>query len=116
LKTVEFILMKQPEEYMKNTYKIIWTDEAYKNLQHIVSYLEKFWTSSEIRKFAKLLDKQLILIKKNPALYPYSNKSRQIRKSVLTKQTTLYYKVNDTEIYLVSLFDTRQSPEKLKLD
>jgi plasmid stabilization system protein ParE len=108
--------MKLPEKFMKGTYKIIWTDEAYKNLQHIVDYLEKFWTSKEIWKFAKLLDKQLILIKKNPALYPYSNKSGQIRKSVLTKQITIYYKVIDLEIYLVTLFDSRQSPERLKLD
>jgi plasmid stabilization system protein ParE len=64
---------------MKSTYKIIWSDEAKKNLQHIVDYLEKFWTSREIRKFARLLEKQLILIKRNPALYPYSNKSGYIR-------------------------------------
>jgi len=101
---------------MKSTYKIIWTDEAYKNLQHIIDYLEKFWTSREIRKFARLLDKQLVLIKKNPALYPYSIKSKHIRKSVLTKQITLYYRVADTEIYLVTLFDSRQKPNKLKLE
>jgi plasmid stabilization system protein ParE len=101
---------------MKSTYKIIWSDEAYKNLQHIVDYLEKFWTSREIRRFARLLDKQLILIKRNPALYPYSNKSRNIRKSVLTKQTTLYYKITDAEVHLITLFDSRQSPDKLKLE
>lgn len=83
---------------------------------YFVDYLEKFWTVREIRKFAKLLDKQLFLIKKNPTLYSYSNNSRHIRKTVLTKQITLYYKVIDTEIYLVTLFDSRQNPGKLKLD
>lgn len=101
---------------MRNTYKIIWSDEAYKNLLHIIDYLEKFWTAKEIRNFAKLLDKQLILIKNNPALYSYSSKSRQIRKTVLTKHITLYDKVIDTEIHLVTLFDSRQNPDKLKLD
>jgi len=101
---------------MKSTYKIIWSDEAYKNLQHIVDYLEKFWTSREIIKFARLLEKQLILIKRNPALYPYSNKSRNIHKCVLTKQTTIYYKIKDAEVHLVTLFDSRQSPDKLKLE
>ena len=101
---------------MKSTYKIIWSDEAFKNLQHIVAYLENFWTAKEIRKFAKLLDRQLVLIKKHPTLFPFSNNSIHIRKSVLTKHTTLYYKVIDTEIHLVTLFDSRQSPEKLKLD
>jgi plasmid stabilization system protein ParE len=101
---------------MKGTYEVIWTDEAFKNLQHIIDYLEKFWTSREIRKFARLLDKQLALIKKNPSLYPYSEKSELIRKSVLTKQITLYYRVADTEIFLITLFDSRQKPDKLKLE
>ena len=48
---------------MKSTYKIIWTDEAFKNLENIIAYLEKFWTDKkEVRKLARLLDKQLILI------------------------------------------------------
>ena len=111
----KYTLTKQPRKSMKSTYKIIWTDEAFRNLENIITYLEKFWTEKEIRKFARLLDKQLILIKKNPSLYPYSKKSDDIRKSVLTKQITLYYRIIETEIYLISLFDSRQDPYKLKI-
>jgi plasmid stabilization system protein ParE len=110
---VKFTLTKMPGKSMKSTYKIIWTDEAFKNLENIIAYLEKFWTEKEIRKFARLLDKQLILIKENPALYPFSKKSNNIRKSVLTKQITLYYRTIETEIYLIALFDSRQDPDKL---
>jgi len=110
----KYTLTKQPGKSMKSTYKIIWTDEAFRNLENIITYLEKFWTEKEIRKFARLLDKQLILIKKNPALYPFSKKSDDIRKSVLTK-ITLYYRIIETEIYLISLFDSRQNPDKLKI-
>lgn len=106
-------LTKQPGKSMKNTYKIIWTDEAFKNLDNIIAYLEKFWTEKEIRKFARLLDKQLILIKENPELFPFSRKSKNIRKSVLTRQITLYYRTIETEIYLIALFDSRQNPNKL---
>jgi len=98
---------------MKSTYEIIWTDEAFKNLKNIIAYLEKFWTENEIRKFVRLLDKQLILILKNPALYPFSKKSNEIRKSVLTKQITLYYRTIETDIYLIALFDSRQNPDRL---
>ena len=111
----KYTLTKQPGKSMKSTYKIIWTDEAFRNLENIITYLEKFWTEKEIRKFARLLDKQLILIKKNPALYPFSKKSDDIRKSVLTKQITLYYRIIEREIYLISLFDSRQNPDKLKI-
>ena len=113
---VKFTLTKTPERFMKSSYKIIWSDEAYKNLKYIIGYLEKHWTVREIRKFSRLLDKQLILISENPPLYPISDKSINIRKSVLTKYTTIYYKVIDKEIHLVTLFDNRQNPDKLKLD
>ncbi len=37
---------------MKNTYKLIWSDEALKNLKSIIFYLEEHWTEREMRKFA----------------------------------------------------------------
>ena len=51
---------------MKNTYRLIWSDEALNNLKDIIDYLENRWTEREIKKFAQLLDKQLKLIKDNP--------------------------------------------------
>jgi plasmid stabilization system protein ParE len=54
---------------MKSTFKIIWSDEALHGLNQIVNYLEENWTSKEIKKFAKLLDKKLNLISNNPELF-----------------------------------------------
>ncbi|MCF8361321.1 MAG: type II toxin-antitoxin system RelE/ParE family toxin [Prolixibacteraceae bacterium] len=50
---------------MKNTYKLIWSDEALNNLNGIIKYLENRWSQKEIKRFAQLLDKQLNLIKSN---------------------------------------------------
>jgi len=66
LKKVGHIRMIQPEGFMKNTYKLIWSDEALNNLKGIIDYLENRWTEREIKKFAQLLDKQLKLINDNP--------------------------------------------------
>mgnify|MGYP006293663035 CR=1 FL=1 len=99
---------------MKNTYKLIWSDEALQNLKAIIEYLERRWTEREIRKFAKLLDKQLNLIQSNPLLFPESDKSKGLRKSVLSKQTTIYYRINNDGIRIITLFDNRQQPGKLK--
>jgi len=107
--------MKQPKSYMKNTYKIIWSDEALNGLRNIIEYLEFKWTEKEIRKFAKLLDKRLGLIQKNPLLFPQTTKSIDIRRSVLTKYVTIYYKIREHDITLISIFDSRQDPAKLKL-
>ena len=99
---------------MKSTYKLIWSDEALQGLKRIIEYLEQRWTQKEIKKFARLLDKQLNIIKDNPLIFPQSNKSEGIRKSVLSKQTSIYYKVEENKIYLLTLFDNRQDPNRLK--
>ena len=98
---------------MKSTYKLIWSDEALANLKTIVGYLESRWSKREIRKFAQLLDKQLKLIKGNPFLFAESDHSEGLRKSVLSKQTTIYYRIINNEIRIVTLFDNRQNPDRL---
>lgn len=98
---------------MKNTYKLLWSDEALNNLKGIVDYLENRWTKREIKKFALLLEKQLKLIEENPFLFAESNKSNGLRKSVLSRQTTIYYRIIDYEIRIITLFDNRQNPNSL---
>ena len=98
---------------MKSTYKLIWSDEALNNLKYIIDYLENRWTKREIKKFALLLDKQLKLIEDNPFLFAESDKSNGLRKSVLYKQTTIYYRIIGYEIRIITLFDNRQNPKTL---
>jgi len=98
---------------MEHTYKLIWSDEALNNLKGIIDYLENRWTKREIVKFAQLLDKQLRLIEYNPYLFAESDKSNGLRKSVLSRQTTIYYRIINFEIQIVTLFDNRQNPNKL---
>ncbi len=98
---------------MKSTYRLIWSDEALNNLKYIIDYLENRWTKREIKKFALLLDKQLKLIEDNPFLFAESDKSNGLRKSVLSKQTTIYYRIIGYEIRIITLFDNRQNPKTL---
>ena len=98
---------------MKNGYKILWTDFALKELESTIEYLEENWTSREIQKFALLLDLQLNRLKIYPNLFPESHRYKKIRKSVLTRQVSMYYRVVNLEIQIISLFDNRQNPKKL---
>ena len=113
MKREEYILMIQFGRSMTNTYKIIWSDEALSNLKNIIEYLESRWTKREITKFAKLLEKQINRIKNNPFLFLKSETVEDYRKSVLSKQTTLYYTINGSEIRIISLFDNRQNPTSI---
>lgn len=114
MKRAEFTLMKLLVKNMKSIYKIVWSDEALNNLEGIIEYIEYRWTKREISKFSQLLDHQLKLIEENPYLFPQSNSLKGLRKSVLSRQTTIYYGIIDEEIRIVSLFDNRQNPDKIR--
>jgi len=98
---------------MKSGYSIHWTVEALNNLEGIIDYLTHRWTDREISNFYKLLDKRLELISKSPHTFPSSEQKTNVKRSVLSKQTTVYFEVNTDKIVILSLFDNRKNPESL---
>jgi len=99
---------------MKDTFEIIWSKRAYKNLAKIIDYLEQNWTEKEIFNFSSELDRCIEIIRKSPETFPKSSKKPSLRKVVVTKHNTLYYKVEGKLIKLIVIFDTRQDPKKLE--
>ncbi|MEZ4972814.1 MAG: type II toxin-antitoxin system RelE/ParE family toxin [Cyclobacteriaceae bacterium] len=100
---------------MQSGYKLFWSERALNDLENIIGYLTEKWTPKEIQKFARKLDKRLELISDNPRLFPKTAKRKEIRRSVLTKHTVIYYETGETIVTIVTLFDPRQHPKKLKL-
>lgn len=99
---------------MKSGLKIRWTEEAANNLENIISYLESNWTEKELKTFFSKLEKQLELILIFPKAYPLSLKKKNVHRCVFSKNLTIYYIVESGFIVLLSIFDTRQNPMKLK--
>jgi len=89
-------------------------DKALNDLQDIITYLSEKWTEKEVRNFARKLDKRLELISFKPKLFPKTVKRKDIRRSVLTKQTVIYYDTRDDVVTIVTLSDPRQHPKKLR--
>ena len=67
--------------------------------------------------FKKLTDK-ITQISSQPDSCPKSDKFEGLYKCVVTKQTTFYYRVlhQSNEIEIITIFDTRQSPDQLDKD
>lgn len=99
---------------MESDYKIFWSDEAIDNLASILDYLKLRWTEREISRFKHQLNKHLNLIKANPFAFPKSSYNLRLRKAVISKQTTIYYEVEERNIYLVYLFNSRQDIIKIR--
>lgn len=96
------------------SYKILWSDEAVKNLEQILEYLSTEWTEREVDNFKAKLSEQIEIISRFPNGFPASTIVPRLRKAVLTKQTIIFYEVKEQSIYIAYLFDSRQNTEKLK--
>lgn len=99
---------------MDYRYKLFWTDEALKNLDQILEYLQQNWTQKEVDNFKNKVSNQLDIILRFPLIFPQSDQQSRLRKSAISKQTTIFYEIKGPVIYLVYLFDTRQDPNKIK--
>ena len=100
---------------MKNGYRIRWTDNALKELAETIAFLETNWTEKELRKLSNALDKTLNLISQNPYLFQSSDFKKNIRRAVILSLNSLYYKIKDQDVEIISFFSNRQSPTKRKL-
>ena len=97
---------------MANPLEILWTARAKQDLDNIINYLQLKWTEREVKNFHAKLQKALSLIATRPKLFKATNQRKNLRRCVLSKQTTIYYQDKETVIYIVSLFDNRQDPSK----
>jgi plasmid stabilization system protein ParE len=100
---------------MKNGYKILWTNHALIELEDTISYLEENWTDKELQNLAIKMEETLLLISHNPNLFQVSEVKKDIRRVVILTYNTLYYRVKNNQIEIISFFSNRQNPKKRKL-
>lgn len=99
---------------MAMTRKVVLSPSAKRKLSDLFEYLENGWSERTKNDFIKKLDRSLLRIAKYPQSCPESTKIPGLFKCVVTKQTSLFYRVSSDEIEIVIVFDTRQNPKKLK--
>ncbi|AWK04025.1 type II toxin-antitoxin system RelE/ParE family toxin [Flavobacterium crocinum] len=95
--------------------RIVFSGRSKFQLEQLLEYLEIRFSLSTRDKFIANFYKIIETIRLNPDTFPLSSRNKT-RRCVISKQTTLYYKYNTQEVRLLSLFDTRQNPNKIKKD
>jgi len=102
---------------MKSDYKIAWTDHALEELGQTFQYLQLNFSEKEISRLANKIESVLRDIPKCPKLYPESSQQKGVRRAVVAKFNTLYYRinVNKNQIEILSFFSNREDPQKLGL-
>ena len=94
---------------------VIWTAKARITFYMILDYLDENWTKKEIIQFNMRTQIIIGAITKNPLIFPGSIKNKEIRKALIDKNNSLFYKIDvfHQKIYLLTFFDSRQDPQKL---
>ena len=93
---------------------IVWSPSAIEDLSQILTFLNAKWNAKIANDFSQLTFSVIQTISENPKLFPIIYKEKKIRKCVLTKQNTLFYREIGSTINILRIFDTRQDPIKLK--
>ena len=88
--------------------------QAKRDINSILLYLNTNWSSKETDVFLKKLEAFYTIILINPRIFGYYDKSKNIRSYALTKQNVIYYRNRKSVIEVITVFDGRQNPAKLK--
>lgn len=94
--------------------KIIWTHEAETDYHRNLIYLSENWPETVSVDFVLEVNQLLNSIQIHPDLFPLIN-HKKVRKAVLKKQISLYYKVENQNIYLIRFWNNYQNPDLLKI-
>ncbi len=94
--------------------KVFWSGKAKDDYRNILLYLQQNWTLNEVQKFTGKVERNISNLLSNSEIGTISKK-KLIRRLVVSKQISLYYKIKQGDIYIVTLFDNRQNPGKLKV-
>ncbi|NOS90534.1 MAG: type II toxin-antitoxin system RelE/ParE family toxin [Cyclobacteriaceae bacterium] len=94
--------------------KIIWSEDALLDYHQNIDYLLRDWSESVALQFVEEVEGVIELIQINPELYPLTD-YRDIRKALIQKQITLFYKIADDNVFLIRFWNNYQDPSRLKL-
>ncbi len=98
--------------------KVFLSQLAEFKLLRLSEYLREKWNLKTRDRFIEKLIDKINQISSQPDSCPKSSEFEGLYKCVLTKQTTFYYRIlsQTREIEIITIFDTRQYPEKLTND
>jgi len=76
--------------------------------------LQENWGSEVVTRFIDIVEDLIEQISLNPKHFPVIHKKLKVRKCVITKHNTLYYRDRRDYVDILRIFDNRQDPHKLK--
>ena len=91
---------------------IQWSTRADIKLDQLIIYLETEWGETVVKAFMRKLYDFLELLSEFPEIGSMQYPEKRIRGFALTKQVSIFYRVDDDQIVLLDFFDNRSDPKK----
>lgn len=92
--------------------KVVISVRASYDIEDLFDYLDHKWSINVRKKVAQNLKSNIEKIRINPELFPNTN-YLDVRKCVVSKQISIIYNFDSTEINILRIFDTLQDPTKI---
>ncbi len=96
-------------------YQIRYSNRAYSEYEKILDYVVENFGLEVAAKVDKLFEETIDQISLNPYLYPFSDTRKNLRRCVISPQTTLYYRFAGEFVELASFRGNKMNPKELGL-
>ncbi|AWW00664.1 type II toxin-antitoxin system RelE/ParE family toxin [Arcticibacterium luteifluviistationis] len=80
---------------------------------HLLDFLESEWGEISKVNFLKSLNDALLKIKSFPKSSPLYSKRLKIHQCVVSKRTTIFYRISGSTVQVLALTDNRQNPKMI---
>jgi plasmid stabilization system protein ParE len=81
----------------------------------LLEYIVENFGQSKAKEVYEKIEKVLNHICNAPEMYPVSKKRAGLRKCVFSKQTSIYYRISEGHIEVISFRPNRKDPKKFKV-
>ncbi len=94
--------------------QIVWSDDAVADYHQNIDFLLEKWSVQVAVEFMEDVETIIELVERQPEIYPLTD-YQGIRKAVVRKQITLFFRLKDETIHLIRFWNNYQDPERLKM-
>jgi plasmid stabilization system protein ParE len=91
----------------KGDVEVVWTRQSLRNARNIQGYLAENFSEREIASFYKHLEIFEVAVSKFSKLYPLTSKKTMVRRAVLSKVLSVFYRYKGQKAEVLAIFDNR---------
>ncbi len=92
---------------------VVWSPSAKEEFAGLLAYIESEFGTDAALNFLDATEAIITRIATFPVAFPSSDLRPDLHKAVIVAQTSLIYRVTETQIQLLYFWDNRQAPQRL---